>query len=128
MRAFVLVFLLAACQADETLTAYGGQGSWALTAINDVPFKAKAHMTLETGGAVRGEAPCNQFSTTQTAPYPWFTLAPIMSTKRACEHLGEEAQFFEMLSKMTLSEISGPVLILSNDTGETMEFSVKSGD
>ncbi len=122
------LLLLAACQSDETLVAYGGEGTWQLQSINDQPFTATATLTLGTEGQVSGKAPCNSYGASQTAPYPWFQLSPIRATKRACADLAAEHLFFKTLSSMTLSEISGPVLILSNDQGALMQFTALRGD
>lgn len=116
------LLLLAACQGDETLTGYGGAGTWHLQAINDQPFTAAATLTLATDGTARGQAPCNSYSARQTAPYPWFALSPIASTKRACAALPQEHIYFETLRSMSLAEVAGPTLILSNDQGQLMQF------
>ena len=129
-RLFLLPFLMivAACRADETLVAYGADGvTWSLEAINDVPFEAIATIQFLVNGTVTGRAPCNQFSAEQTAPYPWLDLSPILSTKRACPDLKAEAAFFGSLEQMTFVEISGPVMVLSNETGAEMEFKALSG-
>lgn len=117
------LFLLAACQqADETLAGHGALGQWQLTEINGSTFTAAAMITFHDDGTVTGRAPCNSFGATQSAPYPWFELSPIRATKRACNDLSAESAFLTALQNMTLSEVSGNILILSNDTGQTMEF------
>ena len=69
-----------------------------------------------------GEAPCNAWSATQSAPYPWFALGPIATTRRACPELAAEQTFLTTLAAMTLAEAQGPVLILSSDEGLEMVF------
>lgn len=127
MRALAILLLIAACQSDETVTAYGGAGEWQLQQINDQAFQASASLSLSDNGAVSGQAPCNSYSATQSAPYPWFDLSPIAATKRACDGLQAETQFFAALEAMSLAEVSGAVLILSNDDGDSMLFG-RSGD
>ncbi len=120
--AFLLPLLLGYC-ADETLTGYGAQGQeFVLVSINDQPFPARATIRFPEEGQIAGEAPCNSFSATQDVPYPWFKAGPIAATKRACPDLEAEALFFRTLSEMTLSEVSGPNLILSTAEGDTMVF------
>ncbi len=120
--AFFLPLLLGYC-ADETLTGYGAQGQeFVLVSINDQPFPARATIRFPEEGQIAGEAPCNSFSATQDVPYPWFKAGPIAATKRACPDLEAEALFFRTLSEMTLSEVSGPNLILSTAEGDTMVF------
>jgi len=122
MRALIPLLFLAACQGDESLTAYGADGTWVLSHINDAAFKATATITFSDEGRVSGNAPCNSYAAQQTAPYPWFDLSQIIATRRACPQLSDEADFFKTLSAMTLAEVSGDVLILSNDDAETMLF------
>lgn len=122
MRFLALLLLITACQRDETLAAYGAEGTWQLTHMNDQPFAASATITFAEDGQVNGFAPCNSYGAQQTAPYPWFTLGPIRATRRACADLQAEQAYFATLTKMTLSEVSGDVLILSNDNDETLQF------
>jgi len=112
--------LTAACK-DETVSAYA-PGVYALEEIDGAPFEASATLDLTEPGRISGQAPCNSYSATQEAPYPWFEPGPIAATRRACIHMTGEAEFFEALGEMTLAEGSGPVLILSNDAGREMVF------
>ncbi|WP_425039409.1 META domain-containing protein [Primorskyibacter sp. S187A] len=123
-----LTLALGACRADESVAAYGaGETLWQLVRIDGAPFEAHATMRFGESGAVFGQAPCNSFSARQSAPYPWFELGPIRATKRACPDLEAEARFFASLGEMTLSEVSGTVLVLSNDAGRSMEFRAENG-
>lgn len=125
MRAAALIALLAttACAGDETVAKYGAAGkTWVLTQIDAAPFTARATMTFEDGGWIKGQAPCNRFSVQQKLPYPWFDAPAVMSTKMACPDLDAEYTFFTALSAMTLSEVSDTVLLLTNETGGSMTF------
>lgn len=117
-----LSFAVAAC-SDETLSAFadGGQ-TFALQEIDGIPFPAQATLTFPEPGHIAGSAPCNSYAGTLTAPYPWFETGPIAATKRACPDLAQETLFFTALSEMQLAEVSGNVLILSNDAGRQMLF------
>ncbi len=121
MRALVLLVALAACGGDETVAAYGGAGSWELREIDGVATDGLS-LTFGPDGAVAGEAPCNLLTTTQTAPYPWFELSGIAMTRRACPDLALEEELIARLSAMTLSEVSGDVLILSDPEAGEMVF------
>lgn len=121
-----LLMGLAACRADETLTGYGAADrTWVLQEIDGAGFTASATIRFPSEGAVTGMAPCNGFSASQTAPYPWFTLTAIRATRVACLELDQEQAFFAALNGMTLAEISGDVLILSDDTGREMVFTAQ---
>ncbi len=114
---------LSACLEDETLTAYGAADRlWSLVSLDEQTFSATASIRFDTSGAVTGMAPCNNFTATQTAPYPWFVLTPISSTRRACSDLGLERDFLSALADMSLAEVSGNTLVLSNDAGRVLVF------
>lgn len=120
---FPLLSLLAACTGDETLSAYGAADkTWVLTEIDGQPFAARATLGFPEPGRLAGQAPCNTYSGEQTAPYPWFEARQILSTKAACKDLQQEQLFLSALSTMTLSEVSGDVLVLSTPEGREMVF------
>jgi len=123
-----LPLLLLGCeQPNETVASYGAGGiTWQLAELNGATFAATATLTLDEDGTVNGTAPCNSFTARQTVPYPWFKLEQIASTRMACPELAQETQFFEALRAMTLSEVSGTLLLLSNDTGAQMVFKPQS--
>ena len=116
--------LLAACNQDETVSGYLGinTGLFELVSINKAPFDASATLDLSEQGRISGSAPCNTYFANQTAPYPWFAIGPIGATKRACQDLRLEGEFFEALSRMTIAEVSGNILILTNTEDEEMVF------
>jgi heat shock protein HslJ len=129
MRAlFVLLALsvpLAACRQDETLSAYAGQGStWQLTAIDDAPVAAGAAATISfpAEGRIAGTGPCNRFTASQSAPYPWFSLTGLAATRTACPALDAETAFFRALAMMAFAEVQGDVLILSAEGGRSLRF------
>ncbi|MEM1302777.1 MAG: META domain-containing protein [Pseudomonadota bacterium] len=123
MRGFVVFLLLAGCATDETVTRFAGEGSVWSYQDTSVGSAVPVTLTFPEPGQVAGQGPCNRYSATQTAPYPWFELGPVAATKRACPELAAEAAYFEDLQSMSLAEVSGDVLILSNDTGKQMVFS-----
>lgn len=125
--AALLLLPLTACYEDETISAYGGADKvWVLSELDNKEFTARATLTIPEQGKIAGEAPCNTYAGSMTVPYPWFEASQVISTRMACPYLDEETAFFSALSEMTVSEVLGEVLLLSNDTGRQMVF--KAGD
>ena len=121
LTAFVVGFFLHGFFADESVAGYMPKDTiWTLTELDGDAVDPGITALFERGGALSGQAPCNRYRTTQTAPYPWFRIDPIQATKRACPDLALETRYFSLLAAMTLAELSGPVLLLSNDAGQTM--------
>lgn len=126
LTAVFIVSLLAACQSDETVRAYGGADRvWALELLNDKPFTATATLTFPEEGRIAGQAPCNRYFGGMTVPYPWFKADAIGSTKMACPDLDAEQIYFHALGEATLSEVAGDTLILSNTDGLEMVFKAR---
>lgn len=121
LTAVALAFMLSGCLRDESVTGYAA-GQWRLTVMDDARVSTPITLDLTTRGRVSGAAPCNSYSATQTAPYPWFNTGPIVATRATCADQSLENRFLENLARMTLAEVAGPVLILNNDAGELMEF------
>ena len=114
---------LAACRSDETISAYGAADiEWQLTEMDDQPFAATATLYFPEPGRIAGTAPCNTYSATMDAPYPWFDAQQLSLTRMACNDLTIEHRFLQALQDMTLSEVSAGTLILSNVTGREMVF------
>ena len=121
--ALAIMLLTPACKADETLSGYGAAGSvWTLRQIDKTAFTGTATITFPEAGKIAGRAPCNRYFGQQTVPYPWFKAEGIGATKMACPDLALESLYFETLQAMTLAEVSGDVMILSNDNGREMVF------
>lgn len=124
-RATLLPLLLGLsfCAPDETISGYAGAGSvWRLEEMAGAP--APAHVTLgfPAEGRIEGQGPCNGYRGGQAVPYPWFQVTEIAATKRACPELDAEAAYLRLLSEMTLAEVMGDVLILSDETGRSLVF------
>ncbi|MEL6959377.1 MAG: META domain-containing protein [Pseudomonadota bacterium] len=121
--ALIGCLLLSNCARNEGVSGFTDPGKiYRMTLLDGVPFDAPATLTFPQPGKVVGEAPCNRFDASQTVPYPWFGLENIVVTRRACPALAEEAAFFEALDGVTLAEVSGDALILSNPAGREMVF------
>ena len=121
--ALTLLASIPACQADETVARYGAADRlWELQSLNGTAFSGRATLEFEPGGPVSGQAPCNRFSTTNTVPYPWFELTPILATRAACPELEAETAYLAALARMTQSEVRQGTLFLRNDDGDEMVF------
>ncbi|WP_171102800.1 META domain-containing protein [Ruegeria sp. HKCCD7255] len=111
------------CDKDETVTAYGAADrSWSLQEIDGQPYAASAILSFPAEGKIAGNAPCNSYSGTLDAPYPWFEIKDLSATRAACAGLEAEGTFFAALLAMTQSEVSGDVLILRNEDRHEMVF------
>lgn len=119
----LLIFTLAGCNYDETISGYVDQrAEWRLVELDGNPFPANATIAFPSKSRIAGQGPCNRYSATQSAPRPWFEAGPVMSTKMACAELAEEQLFFKALAEMTLVDVLGNILVLSNDAGREMVF------
>lgn len=124
-RALILLISLSAtaCSGDETLRAYGGADKvWTLMELDGIPFDARATLTFPKPGQMAGHAPCNRYTGTMTAPYPWFEAGPLAATRMACPDLIAETAYFEALGAMITSEVAGDTLILGTGDGRRMVF------
>lgn len=125
MRLLLLLALLGLdmCQTDETVAGYGAADRvWQLAELDGARFPARATLSFPEPGKIAGEAPCNRYSGVMVTPYPWFDAGQIVSTRMACPELAQEAAFLAALAAMTLSEVSGDVLILRDEDGREMVF------
>ncbi len=125
MKLLLLIALLGLgmCGKDETVAAYGGAGQvWVLSELDGAAFEARATLSFPEPGKIAGDGPCNRYSGVMTTPYPWFDVGEVMSARMACPDLQAEAAFFEALSEMTESEVSGGTLILRNEARREMLF------
>jgi len=121
--ALLFVLALAACRDDETVGAYGAADRvWDLVEIDGVTFRQRATLTFPENDQIAGNAPCNSYSGAMTIPYPWFEAGPLAVTRMTCPDQEAETRFFSALGDMTLSEVAGSTLILSNDDGREMLF------
>jgi len=113
---------LVACGPDETVSGFGSAEDYTLTGMNGETVKTQITLNISDTGRISGQGPCNNYSADQTAPYPWFAVGPILSTRRACPELAIEQAYFQALASMTISEVAGNILILSNDVKDTLTF------
>lgn len=115
---------LTACATDETITGQLDTGNaWVLQTMNGAPATTRITLLFPKKGQVAGQAPCNSYGASQKAPLPWFDLGPIRATKLACGALELETQYLDLLAKMTLIEVRETSLLLTNDDGQSLQFS-----
>jgi len=117
------LFGLSQCGKDETVGGYGAaEQVWELIELDGATFAARATMTFPEPGKIAGQTPCNTYQGTMDAPYPWFETEQMTVTQRACPDLADETAFLTALDDMSLSEVSGNTMILTNETGREMVF------
>ncbi|NIZ62482.1 META domain-containing protein [Sedimentitalea sp. CY04] len=117
------LILMTACTGDETVAAYGAaEIEWRLVEMDGQPFTATTTLHFPEQGRIAGAAPCNTFTATMDAPYPWFEIQELSLTRMACDDMTMEHQFLQTLQDMTLSEVSAGTMILSNVDGREMVF------
>ena len=115
--------LVLACQKDETISGFTDPATlWTLVEMNGLPVRETITLSFPEQGKIAGRAPCNRYFASQGAPYPWLDIGPIGSTRRACAALELETRYLSLLGAMTLVEVSGPVLILSDEEGPKLVF------
>lgn len=123
MRFVFLILALAACTPDETVSGFADQETpFTLVEWNGAPTEIDATISFGPDGAFSGRAPCNRYFGKTDVPYPWFRSGPIGSTRMACAALSAERLYFEQLHAMTLIEVSGPLILLTNDDGARLLF------
>ncbi|MBO9472967.1 META domain-containing protein [Shimia sp. R10_1] len=115
---------IAACAPSETVTQYGGADyKWQLQQIDGAAVNYAASLTLGDSGKVMGDGPCNSFLATQDAPYPWINIQVDVVEQIYCPDIDREEAFLTALQEMSLVEVSGPNMVMSNDAGREMVFS-----
>nr|WP_244901237.1 META domain-containing protein [Jannaschia aquimarina] len=119
----LLPLALAFCQPDETISGHSDPTLvWQLAELNRERIDVTATLRFPEKGRVIGEGPCNAFTATQTAPYPWIEIVQLVSTRRACPDLPLETAFFAALQSATLVEASDEILILTDEAGRETVF------
>ncbi len=121
--ALAAAFGLAGCASEESVTKYGGGDYlWKLTEIDSVPVDYAAELAFNPDGSVSGEGPCNAFTALQSKPYPWVAIDIDVVEQIYCADINDEEAFLTALEEMTLVEVSGPNMVMSNDAGRSMVF------
>jgi heat shock protein HslJ len=119
----ILLSVLTACLKDETVSGQTTASDvWVLNTMNGTSVDTQITIEFPEEGRISGQAPCNRYFATQTAPLPWFEVGPIGSTKMACPKLNLESHYFTALQQMTTAEITGDTLLLKADTGDSLVF------
>lgn len=121
-----ILFSLTACLKDETISGFSSPDTiWHLVELGEAPVATKATLRFPAPGDVRGRGPCNAFSARQTAPYPWISLEQMIITEVACPELALEGRYIRALTAAQIVEVSGDVLILSDESGVLASFKAR---
>lgn len=120
----ILPFLfLYVCQTDETLAGYAerhvayhlveqaGQDNVPSTIFR---ITGRKQFSVTT--------PCGSFAGRFTAPLPWIEIPEPNHTPAPCEETAAVALVIGDLTKATLAEIAGDVIMLSDDAGPILTF------
>ena len=111
--------LIASTGEAQTLTGI----DWELLAIDGKVVDIPATLRLEDDGAVSGEAPCNNWSSRNSASLPDLKLTGLRATRMACDRLEDEQHFFDAVTRMQGLALEGDRnLILTGPDGRSMEF------
>ncbi len=114
---------LGGCDPSETLARYGGRDfEWHLVEMDGIAARFEATMTFGYHGTVLGNGPCGPYAARLELPYPWFGLEMIETAQAGCAQSADQQAYFEALGVMTLGEVSGTSLVLSNDAAREMVF------
>lgn len=123
ISALFAIAVLASCVEDHSGSKRIPQGvEYALIEMNGAAFDERATILFGADGGVSGQAPCNRYFGQVSSRYPRFALNGVGATMMACPALDTEAAFFAALEGMTLANVSGGTLTLSNPAGETLVF------
>ncbi|ATF16900.1 META domain-containing protein [Phaeobacter gallaeciensis] len=121
--AILFTGILSACLGDETLRAYGGNSdTWQLREVDGEAVSEVTTLSFPRPGVLTGELPCNRVTGQLTAPYPWFEVEHLATTRMVCAALQEETDVLAALQAMEIVEIKGAVMILSSEAGREMIF------
>lgn len=114
--AFLTLAAMAQCQPDETLTGHGAAGrTWILQERGDDPVDLRTELRFSRRGVMEGRGPCNPFRARVSVPYPWFALEEFESGQQACPDRDAEEEVIVALKSVTLVEIAGDTMLLTND-------------
>lgn len=99
--ALITLLFVSVCERDETVRAHGAsERVWTLTEIGGAAYARPATLNFPEPGRIAGQAPCNSYSATMTAPYPWFDAEQIVTTRMSCPDMAAERVFLEALSSV----------------------------
>jgi len=108
---------------DETLAAYAERDvAYRLEPAEDAPAVGTLTLRFPKVRSVEVRTHCASYHAALTVPYPWFRTARWQVADRHCDPGSQDLLFRDALRRMTLAEILGDTLILSNDIGEALIF------
>lgn len=115
---------------NTTVTEENLVGEWTLSKINGDDAvtlfgENPATFIYAQGGAVNGNAGCNNYGSNAVLEGDSITFGPILSTKMACPNLEGEQLFSTILSQPVEVAIKEGVLVFSQDGTVVLEFTQK---
>lgn len=123
--ALLALLVLNGCRRDESVAAYAGYGRvWQLTTVDTSPAPGEATIAFKRRGRVSGSTGCATYSARQSASYPWFELGGLEVEARVCPQSAalSDSAFFDALKAASFAEVSGSVLILTDESGAALVF------
>jgi len=129
MRHAILIVLVAVagCRGDESPSGFAlTDRPYILTDLNGALPPARASIEFRRGRIII-EGPCWTSHAVLSAPYPWWEMTDLhyeqtTATAAQCDLAAEDWDFVQALGEMTISEVSGDILILSNTGDGRMVF------
>lgn len=111
----------------KAVTATNLVGTWTLSKIKGDDAVSlfgtePATLVYTEGGAISGNAGCNNYRSNATIENGTITFGPMMATKMACPHLEGEQIYSTILSQPVDATISGDRLIFSQNGEVVLEF------
>ena len=123
---WILVNMLVAVSGfpdDETLTGYAERDAvYELVELDGEAVSVSAFVRFPGRKSMEARSPCFAYSGRLSAPMPWFEFQQADRVAYSCIEQPVEDTFADALAQSTLAEVSGGIIILSDDTGPRLVF------
>jgi heat shock protein HslJ len=86
-------------------SALAQDGVYVLTHMDGRPVDVAFDMIASVEGRLSGQGPCNRWSVSQTADWPFVTLGAIQSTRMTCPDIVTETAILRHLPGMQRAEV-----------------------
>jgi heat shock protein HslJ len=111
---------------DESLSGYAARDApYQLFELNGRPAEHPIAVVFPSMWRMEWRTGCGVYRAKISVPYPWFGLVAVTAVPRACAEASADRAFIAALHAMTLSEVHGGTLILSDGAGAEMVFRTK---
>lgn len=71
--------------------------TWQLAEVDGLPVAYSATLTIAADGRIAGQGPCNRYFGGVDGPLPDFRPTGLGATRMACDGLGDEQTYFDLL-------------------------------